>query len=356
MGEPNNQLQSEYSSPFFRRGHPNLLWLISKSESPWKELPSQNCGDLNVDLVQTQDDKNGDEIQHASMTSPNAGSVPLTDTKMTCHGENAFDNKSGPIRVVDADGSLIGTIEIPSSLSRLIRVVDADGDLIGAIEIPSSLRDPLVAKVLKSLVLKDIRIRRGRRFTRKQLAIITSARTSSSKLLACFIQAGGEVMHTPCKSCQGLQRPFEDCMMLDGIASRCGSCEWNHHGCYDASHMEWEVYQVKTRKFTSAAPEHATRKQFLRWVKEYQHFKYLSEWGTFSISLKELAHIRLGAKAWRAHFAINKPNSFRAIADQPCEVDVMITFRNETIAGLFQEFCDETSKEEDLTMVKEENP
>lgn len=79
--ERKNKSPSEYSNPYFRRGHPNLLWLINKSKSGGKgKKPKTNDGDADSD-----DDAGLDDIAgQAPGGVPGAGaqasrSLPAVD-------------------------------------------------------------------------------------------------------------------------------------------------------------------------------------------------------------------------------------------------------------------------------------
>lgn len=86
--ERKNKSPSEYSNPYFRRGHPNLLWLINKSKSGGKGKKSKtNDGDADSD-----EDAGLDEVPSQAPAAPSAGSqaaraLPTADNQAVSRKE-----------------------------------------------------------------------------------------------------------------------------------------------------------------------------------------------------------------------------------------------------------------------------
>ncbi|KDN61070.1 putative HSF-type DNA-binding protein [Colletotrichum sublineola] len=87
--ERKNKSPSEYSNPFFRRGHPNLLWLINKPKGGNKgKKGAKNAeveGDSEEDVIITEDTVSqgfGATSAPASKALPSSGDMPLQKKEM----------------------------------------------------------------------------------------------------------------------------------------------------------------------------------------------------------------------------------------------------------------------------------
>ena len=86
--ERKNKSPSEYSNPFFRRGHPNLLWLINKPKGKSKKGSKNDGGEADSDDEVAQEDGLGQglgtsNMQTASRSLPAAESQPIQKKEMT---------------------------------------------------------------------------------------------------------------------------------------------------------------------------------------------------------------------------------------------------------------------------------
>ncbi|KZZ99613.1 hypothetical protein AAL_02185 [Moelleriella libera RCEF 2490] len=122
---------------------------------------------------------------------------------------------------------------------HLVNVVDADGHVIG----PVKRIEPWnhwVQAIQNRDIQREVKIRRGRRFTQDHLdGIYDRTEAKGVKWLACMIQATGEVQSRRCQSCDKNQGAFDDCVVLGGhMFQKCGNCEWNRQGCHMASDQE----------------------------------------------------------------------------------------------------------------------
>ena len=125
----------------------------------------------------------------------------------------------------------------PAESSQVLaRLTDVDGHTIG----PVHRIEPWnqwVQVILQLPVLRDVKIRRGRKFTQENLqGIYERTEAKGVKWLACMIQAIGAVQTTRCQSCEKNQGAFEQCVIIGGdLFQKCGNCEWNRQGCHGAS-------------------------------------------------------------------------------------------------------------------------
>lgn len=71
--ERKNKSPSEYSNPYFRRGHPNLLWLISKPKSSSK---TKKANKSNEQEAESDEEAGGDEV---TAYSGGQGNMSLTE-------------------------------------------------------------------------------------------------------------------------------------------------------------------------------------------------------------------------------------------------------------------------------------
>ncbi|OAQ73498.2 hypothetical protein VFPPC_01198 [Pochonia chlamydosporia 170] len=95
-------------------------------------------------------------------------------------------------------------------------------------------------------IKRQVKIRRGRKFTSDNLATIHDRSDQKGvKWISCMIQATGEIQPRRCHSCDKNQGAFDDCIILGGpLFQKCGNCEWNRQGC----HMPLSSKSVNTRE------------------------------------------------------------------------------------------------------------
>ena len=118
----------------------------------------------------------------------------------------------------------------------LVNVVNADNQVIGPIERIEPWNQ-WVEAVMKYPILRQVMIRRGRRFNEDHLrSIYERSEGKGVKWLSCMIQATGKVQSKRCQSCEKNQGAFEQCILVGGkLLHKCGNCEWNRQGCHGAS-------------------------------------------------------------------------------------------------------------------------
>ncbi|KJZ70569.1 hypothetical protein HIM_10037 [Hirsutella minnesotensis 3608] len=119
------------------------------------------------------------------------------------------------------------------STETLVNVTDADGNVVGPVE----RIDPWsqwVKEIQTMPIKRDVKIRRGRKFTKDHLATIYDRSEGKGvKFLSCMIQATGDIQSQRCYSCDKNQGAFEDCIILGGpLFQKCGNCVWNRQGCH----------------------------------------------------------------------------------------------------------------------------
>jgi heat shock transcription factor len=85
--ERKNKIPSEYSNPYFRRGHPNLLWLISKPKSgtKGKKNSKNNDGEVESDEDAGLEDASGQVPGSSSAQAPK--SLPSTENQAVAKKE-----------------------------------------------------------------------------------------------------------------------------------------------------------------------------------------------------------------------------------------------------------------------------
>ncbi|KAL6859491.1 hypothetical protein J3F83DRAFT_763278 [Trichoderma novae-zelandiae] len=118
----------------------------------------------------------------------------------------------------------------------IANIVDADDQVIG----PLYETDPWnqwVKAILNMPIKRDVKVRRGRKFTADHLAAIYDhTEAKGVKWLSCMIQAIGEVQGKRCLSCNKNQGAFDDCVIIGTpLFQKCGNCEWNRQGCHGAA-------------------------------------------------------------------------------------------------------------------------
>ncbi|KAG6034373.1 hypothetical protein E4U41_006559 [Claviceps citrina] len=117
--------------------------------------------------------------------------------------------------------------------STLVNVVDFDGHVIGPIE-EIEPWNPWVEAIQDAPVKRQVKIRRGRKFTQDHLATIYDrSEAKGIKWIACMIQATGQPQEKKCHSCDKNQGVFDDCVILgEPLFQKCGNCEWNRQACH----------------------------------------------------------------------------------------------------------------------------
>lgn len=154
--------------------------------------------------------------------------------------DQSYWNMTPDAAVLPCTGHSMAANEEDQNATKTIAVAcvnDADNKRIGHIEQTGPWNNRHVDTILQKTILRPIKIRRGRRFTKQQLAAISDRSDSKGvKMVSCMIQATGDVMNQPCQHCEKNQGIFEECIKVnDELYRRCGNCEWNHQRCQGAS-------------------------------------------------------------------------------------------------------------------------
>lgn len=311
--------QKEYHSPFFRQGR---LWHITKGggNAPMHSL-SHNNGYTNSEEGEAEGDG-----YNIGRDMPQ-----LTDRQVVNQSDRGPTENNVLINFIDTKGSHVGVIQKPTPWS------------------------PNVEAILRIPVLRDVEVRirqtRGPTLCQNKLAkVCQRSDFSASKLLACMIQAGGEIMNTPCTWCIGSQGPFEKCIMLSEKYSNCGNCQWTRHGCIGACN-EWYIYKMKTAAFTSAASDSPSQ-QLFRYSEQEKCLQYLSRDNRrdFNISLAKITQVRSNDTSRRVQFTMGESGS-----DDTEEVVgqvIMVTFDEPKTVRKFEQFC----KYKGLNLIFEKEP
>ncbi|PTB65036.1 hypothetical protein BBK36DRAFT_1203955 [Trichoderma citrinoviride] len=141
------------------------------------------------------------------------------------------DKRTGKATTQDPAGA--GSTSNPTFLTNL---VDADDQLIGPIY-ETEPWNQWVKAILHLPVKRNVKVRRGRKFTTDHLAAIYDhTEAKGVKWLSCMIQAIGEIQGKRCLSCNKNQGAFDDCIIIGTpLFQKCGNCEWNRQGCHGAA-------------------------------------------------------------------------------------------------------------------------
>ncbi|TFA97416.1 hypothetical protein CCMA1212_010859 [Trichoderma ghanense] len=125
---------------------------------------------------------------------------------------------------------------VPKDPIVLANLVDADGQVIGPIY-KTEPWNQWVKAILNMSIKRDVKVRRGRKFTTDHLAAIYDhTEAKGVKWLSCMIQAIGEIQGKRCLSCNKNQGAFDDCIIIGTpLFQKCGNCEWNRQGCHGAA-------------------------------------------------------------------------------------------------------------------------
>lgn len=342
------KVQLEYCSPLFRREHPNLLWLIGDTEGGSPEISLEE----NETAGDGRNDRSGD-LGDDRETQP----LPCAEHSLMSHKDKEPAENEDLISLTDAERNHIGTIKKPTPWNTVVREI---------LEIP--------------IRRHTVQVRpRSRTFTSDNLTtLFNRGHSRSSRVLACMIQAGGEILNNQCTWCEQSRGPFEYCIVLGGKYAKCGNCEWTNHGCYTQSvssgselvdiglgeegdrcsspqncaiqkKHEWEVYRIKTSRATYPAWSHLNH-QWLQWNESENCFEYLRQSesdglrGFLKIPLKNVSKVRWNAGVWCVRFIMRERNPLSSNEDglPPCE-DVMVTFNQDAFVSQFIQFCEKKS-------------
>ncbi|KAK1241928.1 hypothetical protein MKX07_007751 [Trichoderma sp. CBMAI-0711] len=125
---------------------------------------------------------------------------------------------------------------VPKDPVFLVNLVDADDQVIGPIY-KTEPWNQWVKAILNMPIKRDVKVRRGRKFTTDHLtAIYDHTEAKGVKWLSCMIQAIGEIQGKRCLSCNKNQGAFDDCIIIGTpLFQKCGNCEWNRQGCHGAA-------------------------------------------------------------------------------------------------------------------------
>lgn len=107
--------------------------------------------------------------------------------------------------------------------------------------------------------------------------------------------------------------------------------------------MHWEIHQIKTRNFTSAA----STMQLWAWFEEEgllkhlllsnMQWKHLQSPADFDVKLKDIAEVRASVQSWRVRLVINNPATHEQL--EAPRGDVMVVFEGRTAVQCFLQFC-----------------
>ncbi|TQV90176.1 hypothetical protein IF1G_11175 [Cordyceps javanica] len=114
------------------------------------------------------------------------------------------------------------------------QIVDADDRLVAVLEQAGPWGNKRVDTILHMPIQRAIMLRRGLGFDQRQLnAICDPSDEEGVRIVACMIQACGDVMGQPCLCCaMDGAGPFDTCIMVhDELFSQCGNCAWNRQLC-----------------------------------------------------------------------------------------------------------------------------
>ncbi|KAL7809393.1 hypothetical protein V8C44DRAFT_145787 [Trichoderma aethiopicum] len=125
---------------------------------------------------------------------------------------------------------------VPKDLVFLVNLVDADDQVIGPIY-KTEPWNQWVKAILSMPIKRDVKVRRGRKFTVDRLATIYDhTEAKGVRWLSCMIQATGEIQGKRCICCDKNQGAFDDCIIIGTpLFQKCGNCEWNRQGCHGAA-------------------------------------------------------------------------------------------------------------------------
>ncbi|KAK2605902.1 hypothetical protein QQS21_003742 [Conoideocrella luteorostrata] len=171
------------------------------------------------------------EILKNTVTKGNSDRHAVHAKALQQANEMATKALPSPVKPTTLPRSHAQSTKQPDSV--LVDVVDADGHIIGPVE----RIDPWnqwVETIQDLAIKRQVKIRRGRKFTKDHLAnIYDRSEAKGVKWIACMIQATGQVQQQRCLSCDKNQGAFDDCIILGGpLFQKCGNCEWNRQGCH----------------------------------------------------------------------------------------------------------------------------
>ncbi|KAK8148643.1 hypothetical protein G3M48_009563 [Beauveria asiatica] len=117
------------------------------------------------------------------------------------------------------------------------QIIDADNRLIAVLKQAGSWGNKRVDAILHMPIQRTVKLRREHSFDQRQLnAICDPSDKEGVKIVACMIQACGDIMHQSCLCCEiDKTGPFETCAMIDDeMFPQCGNCAWNRRLCRGA--------------------------------------------------------------------------------------------------------------------------
>ncbi|KAM3553301.1 hypothetical protein ARSEF4850_006981 [Beauveria asiatica] len=157
----------------------------------------------------------GQQREQASAISASEASVPqLTEYGGAARNDHSIGRRKVAFQIIDADNRLIALLEQAGSWGN--KRVDA---------------------ILHMPIQRPIKLRREHGFDQRQLNTICDPSDKEvGRIVACMIQACGDVMHQSCLCCEiDKTGPFETCAMVDDkLFPQCGNCAWNRRLCRGA--------------------------------------------------------------------------------------------------------------------------
>lgn len=262
--------------------------------------------------------------------------------------------------------------------STAITVTDPDGCAIGFIRKINPWHKRM-EMILQIAPIRSVQVRRGSGFTESHLDSICDHMSDPEGVgvVACAIQAVGEIMPKPCEPCSKSKGPFESCItLIHPQFPKCGNCEWNGMPCSGISSLSsqecnggrflkthlsnsktreeiaengghWRLLQIKTQLF--ASPQSVA--QCLSWVEDEQFFKHrivdaskeAEVWGVlrqpvdFHVQLKDISEVMWSS--YIVHFRMKEGSSIEMTSGSQPRGDIMITFESPHTALAFSKFC-----------------
>lgn len=144
------------------------------------------------------------------------------------------------------------------------QMIDADNRLIAVLEQAGSWGNQRVDAILRMPIQRSIQLRREHGFDQRQLnAICDPSDEKGVKIVACMIQACGDVVHESCLCCEmDKAGPFETCTMVDDeLFPQCGNCAWNQQLCRAALVAAEEGESLSSEARITPAIAESTKRQ-----------------------------------------------------------------------------------------------
>ncbi|KAK0740114.1 hypothetical protein B0T18DRAFT_470638 [Schizothecium vesticola] len=151
------------------------------------------------------------------------------------HPQPERNGPPGPVLEADMslapEGGGVGELgpDEPVTLTKVL-VIDGDGKPVGEVP-PLSFTNPYIEKVLTLPIRRHVQMRPRKKLTAEALETISKPKNNQgAKWMSCYIQATGEIQEKRCSFCT-TSGPFQDCVVVSGMVSRCGCCVWARQAC-----------------------------------------------------------------------------------------------------------------------------